>query len=426
MKMAERLKAKPRTDGNAPERRRRGLSKLLVYPLMVLLFAGSLWLIFRPSEDGTEAVGGSGGFNTEMPSPESKGLPGSKVDAYRDGEMAEKAERRKGSLIEIAEMLDTDTTGKVALPDVPLTGKPVAENENEEGTPQSSVAAYQDMNRTLAGFYSPAEVSQDDEVSRRIAEIERRLDSEPEKESSFDEKVALMEKSYELAARFGGNATAKTDVPVQTVNEPKAEPVKAERPCVVSRLGQKDDTDSIVEDRFNTAVGTLEAVEKNTIAACVHGTQTVTDGQALRLRLLEPMRVGGRPVPEGTVITGLTRLQGERMEVEIEAVSHNGSVLPVELEVYSTDGQKGILVPNSLENDAAREIAAGMGGAVESGISISTDAGAQIVSDVGRGLIRGVSQYFTKKARTVKITVKAGYRLLLHSPEKRTTAELKA
>ena len=164
--------------------------------------------------------------------------------------------------------------------------------------------------------------------------------------------------------------------------------------------------------------GTLEAVEKNTIAACVHGTQTVTDGQALRLRLLEPMRVGGRPVPEGTVITGLTRLQGERMEVEIEAVSHNGSVLPVELEVYSTDGQKGILVPNSLENDAAREIAAGMGGAVESGISISTDAGAQIVSDVGRGLIRGVSQYFTKKARTVKITVKAGYRLLLHPPEK--------
>ena len=417
MKMAERLKAKPWTDGNAPERRRRGLSKLLVYPLMVLLFAGSLWLIFRPSEDETEAVGGSGGFNTEMPSPESKGLPGSKVDAYRDGEMAEKTERRKGSLIEIAEMLDTDTTGKVALPDVPLTGKPAAENENEEGTPQSSVAAYQDMNRTLAGFYSPAEVSQDDEVSRRIAEIERRLDSEPEKESSFDEKVALMEKSYELAARFGGNATAKTDVPVQTVNEPKAEPVKAERPCVVSRLGQKDDTDSIVEDRFNTAVGTLEAVEKNTIAACVHGTQTVTDGQALRLRLLEPMRVGGRPVPEGTVITGLTRLQGERMEGEIEAVSHNGSVLPVELEVYSTDGQKGILVPNSLENDAAREIAAGMGGAVESGISISTDAGAQIVSDVGRGLIRGVSQYFTKKARTVKITVKAGYRLLLHPPE---------
>lgn len=299
MKMAERLKAKPRTDGNAPERRRRGLSKLLVYPLMVLLFAGSLWLIFRPLGGGTEAGGGSEGFNTEMPSPESKGLPGSKVDAYRDGEMAEKAERRKGSLIEIAEMLDTDTTGKATLPDVPLTGKPAAENENEEGTPQSSVAAYQDMNRTLAGFYSPAEVSQDDEVSRRIAEIERRLDSEPEKESSFDEKVALMEKSYELAARFGGNAMAKTTETSNASEKPKAEPVAAERPCVVSRLGQKEGADSIVEDRFNTAVGTQKTVEKNTIAACVHGTQTVTDGQALRLRLLEPMRVGGRSCRKG-------------------------------------------------------------------------------------------------------------------------------
>ena len=415
--MAERLKARPQNEGKPPGCRKRGLSKFIVYPLMVLLFAVSLWLIFRPSEDGTEAGGGSGGFNTEMPSPENKGLPGSKVDAYRDGEMVEKAERRKGSLIEIAEMLDTDTTGKVTLPDVPLTGKPAAENGNEEGSPQSSVMAYQDMNRTLAGFYSSAEVSQDDEVSRRIAEIEQRLNSEPQKESSFDEKVALMEKSYELAARFSGNTATKTTGTSNASEKPKAEPVKAERPRVVSRLGQKDDADSIVEDRFNTAVGMQETVTKNTIAACVHGTQTVTDGQALRIRLLEPMRVGGRLVPKGTVITGLTRLQGERMEVEIEAVSHNGNVLPVELEVYSTDGQKGILVPNSLENDAVKEIAAGMGGAVESGISISTDAGAQIVSDVGRGLIRGVSQYFTKKARTVKITVKAGYRLLLHPPE---------
>lgn len=360
MKMAERLKARPKNESKTPGRRRKGLPKLIVYPLMVLLFAGSLWLIFRPSGDGTDDAGGNGGFNTEMPSPESKGLPGSKVDAYRDGEMAEKAERRKGSLIEIAEMLDTDTAGKVTLPDVPPADKPTEENESGEGTPQSSVTAYQNMNRTLADFYSPAEVSQDDEVSRRIAEIEQRLNSGPETGSSFDEKVALMEKSYELAARFGGNAPAKTVATSNAAEKSKAEPVEAERPSVVSRLGQRDDAESIVENRFNTAVGTQEAAVRNTIAACVHGTQTVTDGQALRLRLLEPMRVGGRLVPKGTVISGLTSLQGERMEVEIEAVSHNGSVLPVELEVYSAYGQKGILVPNSLENDAAREIAAGM------------------------------------------------------------------
>ena len=44
-------------------------------------------------------------------------------------------------------------------------------------------------------------------------------------------------------------------------------------------------------------------------------------------------------------------------------------------------------------------------------------AGAQIASDLGKGVIQGVSQYVTKKMRTVKVTLKAGHRLLLHSPE---------
>ena len=52
-----------------------------------------------------------------------------------------------------------------------------------------------------------------------------------------------------------------------------------------------------------------------------------------------------------------------------------------------------------------------------SSISISTDAGAQTASDLGKGVIQGVSQYITKKMRTVKVTLKAGHRLLLHSPK---------
>ena len=43
---------------------------------------------------------------------------------------------------------------------------------------------------------------------------------------------------------------------------------------------------------------------KNTIAACVQGDQTVTDGQTVRLRLLEPMRVSGRTIPRNTTLVG--------------------------------------------------------------------------------------------------------------------------
>ena len=169
---------------------------------------------------------------------------------------------------------------------------------------------------------------------------------------------------------------------------------------------------------FHTPVGKMPSSGRNTIAACVHGTQTVSDGQALRIRLLEPMAVDDLLIRKGTVLVGGTRVEGERMGILIETVEYRGTLFPVELEVYDADGQQGILVPNSMEYDAAREIAAGMGTSIGSSINISTDAGAQIASDVGKGVIRGVSQYVGKKMRTVKITLKAGHRLLLHSPEK--------
>mgnify|MGYP000810601455 CR=1 FL=1 len=169
---------------------------------------------------------------------------------------------------------------------------------------------------------------------------------------------------------------------------------------------------------FHTPIGRTLFSERNTIAACVHGTQTVSDGQVLHIRLLEPMAVDDRLIPKGTVLTGGTRVQGERMEILIETVEYKGTLFSVELEVYDADGQRGILVPNSMEYDAVREIAAGMGTSMGSSINISTDAGAQIASDVGKGVIQGVSQYVGKKMRPMKITLKAGHRLLLHSPEK--------
>ena len=95
----------------------------------------------------------------------------------------------------------------------------------------------------------------------------------------------------------------------------------------------------------------------------------------------------------------------------------NGSVFKVELDVYDSDGQKGINIPNSLESDALHEIGANMGSTMGSSINLTTNAGAQIASDVGRGLINGVSQYLNKKMRTVKVHLKSGYKVMIHQPE---------
>lgn len=94
--------------------------------------------------------------------------------------------------------------------------------------------------------------------------------------------------------------------------------------------------------------------------------------------------------------------------------------------MYDSDGQAGIFIPGSMEIDAAKEIGANMGSSLGSSINISTDAGAQLASDLGRGAIQGISQYISKRMRTVKVHLKSGYRVLLYQKRNEQSKNIKA
>ena len=302
-------------------------------------------------------------------------------------------------------------------------------------TIRSSAAAYEDINRTLGNFYeTPADDPEKEELRERIEELEAMMarQSAPEG-STLDDQVALLEKSYELADKYmpagqGGEsqaaATGKPEQKPSRNSKAVAVPVNQVTTSVVSALAQPMDNAEFMRSHaternygFNTAVGNTEAAEKNTIAACVHGNQTVTDGQSVRLRLLEATNVGGVLIPRNTLVVGAARVQGERLGVEITSLEYCGSIIPVELSVFDSDGQEGIFIPNSLEVSAVKEIAANMGSSLGSSINISTDAGAQLASDLGKGVIQGTSQYIAQKMRTVKVHLKAGYKVMLYQPE---------
>lgn len=128
------------------------------------------------------------------------------------------------------------------------------------------------------------------------------------------------------------------------------------------------------------------------------------------------MRAGGVLIPANTVLTGTARIDGERMMITVSAVQYRGSVIPVELLVYDMDGGEGISVPASDEISAVKEIAANAGSGLGSSITITDDAGTQLLSDLGRSVIQGTAQYVGQKMRQVKVTLKAGYRVLLLPP----------
>lgn len=406
-----------RRDGEPlTEEQKRRRARFVAYPLMGLLCLGSLYLIFSPSKEEETRQNRGKGFNTEIPSPEDKELEGNKKDAYEKALLEQESRKRK-TFFDTAESMFRNEQPKdsVCLPDT-FPKEPDADPERMEGPAgavTSSAGAYRQMNRTLGSIYEPAADPEKEKLLERIEELERQQADRQETSPGMEEKMALMEKSYELAARYNSRQAAPSAMPVKRLQNQVVSSLSApltEEEFLSVYAGERN-------TGFHTPVGRKTVTTGNTIAACVHGTQTVSDGQALRLRLTEPMAVADRFIPKGTVLVGATRIQGERLEIVIHTLEAGGSILPVELEVYDTDGQQGILIPHSLEYDAAREIAANMGSSMNSSINISTDAGAQIASDVGKGVLQGVSQYITKRMRTVKVTLKAGHRVLLHSPE---------
>lgn len=65
----EKKTAKPLTPKQLQQRK-----KLMVYPLMGLLFLGSMWLIFAPSEKREVNRDTVGAFNADIPLPENDGI----------------------------------------------------------------------------------------------------------------------------------------------------------------------------------------------------------------------------------------------------------------------------------------------------------------------------------------------------------------
>ena len=405
--------------------------KMIVLPAMVLVFIGAMWLIFAPSSD-KEQKPGTDGYNTEMPDANNGQIIGDKMKAYEHGEMEERLESRNRTMQQLGDMFDREVAQTDGETDFDLANPGGKEETAQPATPQtiqSSAAAYRDLNATLGNFYEQPknDNAEMDELLERIASLESELESEKGKASPMDDQVALMEKSYELAAKYmGGQNGGKPEqaaepATVQKGKKNTATPVRQVTRQVVSSLAQPMSNAEFVatfsQERnrsFNTAVGTAEVSDRNTIPACVHGAQSVTDGQTVRLRLLEPMAVAGRTIPRNAVVVGTGKIQGERLDIGITSLEYDGTIIPVELAVYDTDGQPGIFIPNSMEMNAVREVAANMGGSLESSINISTNAGAQLASDLGKGLIQGTSQYIAKKMRTVKVHLKAGYRVMLY------------
>ena len=399
--------------------------KLIAFPLMFLAFAGCMYLIFAPSGKEDVNMESVGGFNADIPLPAEDGIIADKQKAYEQAMLNRKQQDKIQSLQDFGFTVDDETEEPQAEIDL----MPEEDVQPQRGGGASySANAYRDINRQLSTFYeTPAVDEEKEDLKRQVAELTDRLQQQQNATPTTDDQMALLEKSYELAAKYmngGQGQVAQVPVTGDIDRKPDAVAVQAIRETTVSGLQQPmSDADFIraySQPRnygFNTAVGTGYAMGRNTIAACIHQDQTLTDGQAVKLRLLEPMQAGSIVVPKNTLVAGTAKVQGERLDILVSSIEYAGNIIPVELAVFDTDGQKGLSVPSSMEQEAFNEAMANIGSGLGTSISFAQSAGQQVAMDVTRGLLQGTSGYLAKKFRTVKVKLKAGYKVMLYAKQ---------
>lgn len=410
------------------------MKKYAVFSLIFVIFGASMWLIFAPSADDKTKTEAAAGFNADIPMPKEEEIISDKKSAYEDEQMKQRQDEKMRSLQDFAYMLGDDKKPSGNL--VPVSDEPVKSDANrpqQSRLPQSSIQtsanAYRDINHTLGTFYeSPKEDPERERLARELEELKAKLAENETRENTVDEQLALMEKSYQIAAKYmpqmQGQSPAGIDetgtvergapgkitvVPVRQVTERTVSALQQDMSSVeIARAFSQPRNNG-----FFTVGAETEKESRNTISACIHDDQTIMDGQSVRLRLLEQMQAGSVIIPRGTLLTGMAKIQGERLGVTVVSLEYAGIIIPVELRVYDTDGQPGICIPNSAEINAVKEVAANMGASAGTSISLTSNAGQQLAADLGRGVIQGTSQYVSKKLREVKVSFKAGYKVFL-------------
>jgi len=146
----------------------------------------------------------------------------------------------------------------------------------------------------------------------------------------------------------------------------------------------------------------------NAIEAVIHDMHELVAGSTVKMRLLNDIDIKGRLIPKDQFIYGVCAINGERLTVEVGSIRTGNSLLPVSLEVYDLDGLPGIYIPGAITRDAAKQASDNALQNIQL-MSLDPSIGAQAAA-AGVEAAKGL---FSKKAKMIKVTVKAGYQVFL-------------
>ena len=409
------------------------LKKPLIFGLMGIVFVGCMYLIFKPSEDKNEIE--SLGLNDAVPQATEAGLQSDKQKAYEQEMLEQKDKEKRNALTTLSDYWNTDSSQSMEeeIPEEEESYRYGSErNSGRYGN--STLNSYRNAQSTLGSFYQD-DNSETMELRRQLDELKDQLaEKDVPKAATIDDQLALMEKSYQMAAKYLPQGTTNTSetLPVNNSNASGTTTTSQKEHFVAFTSMRKNTVSALYREPTDSAfladwsqtknrgfytAGSIEQVvqPKNSIKASVHETQTIVGETGVRLRLVEPAQTPQRTIPKGTIVTANAKFQGGRLQLKITSIELEGNIIPVDITIYDLDGQQGLYVPYSPEMNALTEMAGNMSQQSGTSLMLTQNAGQQVAADLSRGVVQGISGYFAKKVRTPKVTLKAGHQVFLVS-----------
>ncbi len=153
---------------------------------------------------------------------------------------------------------------------------------------------------------------------------------------------------------------------------------------------------------------------ENAIQAVIHESQTVVNGSTVKLRLVNDVFINGVHIPKDNFVFGIASLSGERLHIKINSIRSGNSLFPVELSVYDMDGLDGVYIPGAITRDVAKQSA----DRSMQNIGLTSLDPSWQAQAAGAG-IETAKSLFSKKVKLIKVSLKAGYQVLLRDEKQK-------
>lgn len=396
------------------------IKKPLIYFLMAVVCAGCLYLIFKPKEN---KIIDQSGFNAGIPQAKEDQLQSDKQKAYEHQLLEQKNEEKRNAMTTLSDYWTDQNSLNQNSDQTSFTANP---NSLSPSNP-SAVNSYRNAQQTLGSFYS-----RDDQQVNNLRKEISRLKNEALQNNAVpaglgvNDQLELMEKSYQMAAKYLPQSSKQEDpisreedVKQPSGNKVQLTSVKSAHLNIVSSLYREPSDSAFLPGlNDNRLFGAQDETNdskqsKNAIKGLVQESMTMTNESTLSIRLLESMLLAHTKIPAGTLLKANGKFQGGRLQLKISSIEYQGSIYPVEINVHDNDGQLGLYVPYSPEQNAVTDIVGSMGQTSGTNIMMTQSTGQQIAADLSRGVVQGLSGYFQKRVRQQKVKVKAGHQVLL-------------